>query len=266
VIPAPVEAVCASFLRLAPPGLVTGLYLRGGIGFGEWVPGQSDIDFVATLSHRPGAGEVEELRVAHEQVAVTHPDVPFDGPHVLVSDLAADPTGCPDVPTVLGRLFEPENAIHDGVVAWHELAWHGVRVSGLPLDELHVWTSVQQLRDFTRGNLDTYWRANAEGLARMPDEGAPAWACCWCVLGVTRLHHLLVTGEMTTKSAAGRWGLITYPGRFHRVLREALFIRDAGGDTIRGEQGSEYLDDRGARGRDTAELTAWVVAQETEEQ
>ena len=49
VIPAPAAAVCAAFLGAAPAGLVTGLYLRGGIGFGEWVDGQSDVDFVATL-------------------------------------------------------------------------------------------------------------------------------------------------------------------------------------------------------------------------
>lgn len=259
-VPEPVSEVCATFLREAPAGLVTGLYLRGGVGFGEWVPGQSDIDFVATLDHRPDEAEVEALRLTHEAVAAVHPDLPFDGPHVLASDLAADPEHCPDVPTVLGRLFEPADAVHDGVVAWHELARHGVRVSGPPIPDLGVWTSTARLREFTVDNLDTYWRANAVALAAMPSEGASEEACAWCVLGVTRLHHLLVTGEMTTKSAAGRWGLTCYPERFHRVLREALRIRD----DIHDELGTEYPDDRDARGRDTAELTAYVVARGTE--
>lgn len=265
MIPAAVEEVCATFLRVAPPGLVAGLYLRGGVGFGEWVPGQSDVDFVATLSRRPDDADVELLRLAHEQVALAHPDVAFDGPHVLATDLAADPSSCPDVPTVLARLFEPENAVHDGVVAWHELARHGVRVAGPPIEDLGMWTSTDALLAFTRGNLDTYWRHNAEALTAMPTEGAPEAACCWCVLGVTRLHHLLVTGEMTAKSAAGRWALAAYPERFHRVLREALRIRHAGQGDIHDRPGSEYPDDRQARGRDTAELTTWVVAQGTEE-
>ena len=47
-IPPEAAAVCATFLEQAPAGLVTGLYLRGGLGFGEWVAGQSDVDFVAT--------------------------------------------------------------------------------------------------------------------------------------------------------------------------------------------------------------------------
>ncbi len=54
-LPDPVPAVCTDELRrvdLESPGLVNGLCLRGGLAFGEWVPGQSDIDFVAVLSRR----------------------------------------------------------------------------------------------------------------------------------------------------------------------------------------------------------------------
>lgn len=249
-LPDPVRAVCSTFLEVAPAGLVTGLYLRGGTGFGEWIPGQSDVDFVATLSHRPAAAEVSALEAAHVAVAAAHPQVHFDGPHVLVSDLATDPEECPEVPWILARFFE-EKVPGDAMVAWHELAWHGVTVSGPPIGSLGIWTSTERLVDFTRGNVDTYWRGNAEALAAMPAEGAHEWACCWCVLGVARLHHLLVTGEMTTKSAAGRWGLGFYPARFHRVLREALRVREGGPD--------EYAVDREARGRDTAAFTAYVV-------
>ncbi len=57
-VPPDAAGACATFLAQAPEGLVTGVYLRGGIGFGEWVPGQSDVDFVATLSRRPTDGVV----------------------------------------------------------------------------------------------------------------------------------------------------------------------------------------------------------------
>ena len=255
-LPDEVAEVCATFLAAAPDGLVTGLYLRGGVGFGEWVPGRSDVDFVATLAHRPDPVEIDALRRTHEVVRSAHPGVPFDGPHVLVEDLRADARECPDVPCVLHHFFEEEQTVHDGVVCWHELARHGVTVTGVPHGELGIWTSQAALLDFTRHNLDTYWRQNAEALTAMPQEGASEGACEWCVLGVARLHHLLVTGEMTTKSGAGRWGLGHYPERFHRVLREALRIRSGGGD--------EYKDDDGARGTDTAEFTAYVVARGTE--
>ncbi|RHW26156.1 DUF4111 domain-containing protein [Nocardioides immobilis] len=251
-IPAQVADVCDHFLRIAPAGLVEGLHLHGGLAFGEWVPGQSDIDFVAVLSHRPTDAEVELLRETHEAMASYSP-IHFDGMHVLAGDLAGDPRACPDVPTILGGYFS--EGVLDPVIAWHELARSGITVHGPPLADLAVWTSPDVLRDHTLDNLDTYWRANAEALAKMPSEGAAEDACCWCVLGVARLHHLLVTGEMTSKSAAGRWGLEHYPERWHRVLRDAVRVREGGAD--------EYGDDRAARGLDTAAFTASVVTEAT---
>ncbi|MEO5853771.1 MAG: aminoglycoside adenylyltransferase domain-containing protein [Nocardioides sp.] len=253
-----VEVVCATFLAVAPPGLLTGLYLRGGTGFGEWVPGQSDVDFVAILDHRPVDAEVEALRSAHVELAVAQPDISFDGCHLLAADLRGDPADCPEVPCVLDRDFAASVPVHDATVAWHELAWHGVRVRGPAIADLGIWTDVERLLAFTRGNLGTYWRETAqtlsEGLAEGGERRAAAGsevACAWSVLGVARLDHLLVTSEMTTKSRAGRWGLEHYPERFHRVLREALRIRDGGP--------AEYAGD-GPRGADTAGFTAYVVA------
>ena len=257
-IPAPVAAICNTFLTEAPDGLVTGLYLRGGIGFGEWVPGQSDVDFVATLAHRPSDAEVTALRATHLAVAEAHPDVPFDGMHPLATDLVADPADCPEGPVILHGHFEEQGRL-DPEIAWHELARNGLTVTGPPVEALGIWTSPRALAEFTRNNLDTYWRATAEALQAMPSEGARLDACTWCVLGVARLDHLLVTGDMTTKSAAGRWGLTHYPERFHRVLREALRIR---GD-IRDSGGDEYPEDGAARGQDTAEFTAYVVREGT---
>jgi hypothetical protein len=83
--------------------------------------------------------------------------------------------------------------------------------------------------------LDTYWRRNAEGLARATPADLPAdererdYLLSHCILASVRLHHLLVTGEMTAKSRAGRWALTHYDNRWHRVLTEGLRLRDASG-------------------------------------
>jgi hypothetical protein len=164
-LPGAVQDLCCRFLSLAPEGLVTGLYLTGGTGFGEWVEGQSDVDFVATLTHRPSDGEVEQLRVAHEQIAVFTP-IDFDGMHVLVSDLASDPRELPPVPVVLHHQFRVGHL--DQLVAWHELARHGVTVTGPELSTLGIWTDMQVLHEYTANNLDTYWRNIAGQLATSP--------------------------------------------------------------------------------------------------
>lgn len=251
-LPDPARLVCETWLAemdRTAPGLVSGLHVRGGIGFGEFVPGRSDVDFVAVLSRRPTMADEDLIEEAHGVTSAEHPDLPpFDGLHLLAEDLTRDPDDCPDVPCVLHGHFEAAARYDLSPVAWHELAGHSIAVRGqLP----GVWTDRARLLAFTRDSLATDWRRNAEALAKFPAEAATEQSCEWTVLGAARLHHLLVTGQMTAKSAAGRWGQTYYDERFHRVIREALRIRDGG-------PGREY-DDPAERGRETAEFIAHVV-------
>lgn len=253
-LPGPVEAVCTTFLGALPAGLVSGLYLHGGLAFGEWVRGRSDIDFLATLARDPDPDDVAALRAAHEAVAARGDDSPsFDGVHVLASDLARHPDECPDRPTVFQHRFEAAGRFTLSPVPWHELAHHGVTVAGPPVESLAIWTDDAVLRDYTVDNLDTYWRRQAERCATDPDAASLPFSCEWVVPGVARLHHLLVTGAQTSKSQAAGWGLGHYPERFHRVLRESLAIRE-------GAFEPQY-DDVLGRGRDVAEFASYVVAQ-----
>lgn len=253
-LPPQVDAVCTTFLDAVPDGLVTGLYLHGGVGFGEWVEGHSDVDFFATLAGRAGPVELAALGRAHEVVAERHGEAPyFDGPHVLASDLASPPDQCPDVPTVFQHDFVARGRFEIGPVAWHELARHGLTVIGPSLDTLEIWTDDARLRASTIDNLDTYWRGQAAYCARNPHGAASDFACEWVVPGVVRLHHLLVLGEQTAKSLAARWGLGFYPERWHRVLRESLRVREGDGEP--------QYDDLAERGADVTGFVAYVVEQ-----
>ncbi|MGC4111633.1 MAG: DUF4111 domain-containing protein [Nocardioides sp.] len=251
-LPAPVAGVCATFLDAVPEGLVSGLYLHGGLAFGEWVEGKSDVDFTATLHRTPSSSDVAALREAHVAVAATHGSAPYlDGVHVLAADLTRDPEECRDRLTVFQHSFEAAGRFSLSCVSWHELARHGVTVAGPPVESLGVWTDDEVLRAYTLGNLDTYWRRQAAGCRRQPIRSARPFACEWVVPGVVRLHHLLVTGEQTSKSRAVRWGLEYYPERWHRVLREALAVRE-------GAFPSQYPHPL-RRGRDVAAFATYVV-------
>jgi hypothetical protein len=233
---------------------VTGLYLRGGLGFGEWVAGKSDVDFTATLARRPDDHDLRALRSAHE--AVSTPKAPaLDGVHVFASDLARPPDECPDMPAVRLHGFEAASRFDLSPVPWHELARHGVTFSGTPVAELDVWTDDEVLRRFTIDNLDTYWRHQADWCAADPERASDPLVCEWVVPGVARLHHLLMTGRQTSKALAVRWGLEYCPERFHRVLRESLAIRQGAFE----EQYADVVE----RGRDVAAFAAYVVERGT---
>ncbi len=252
-LPVEVREVCAAWLELidaAAPGLVAGLHLRGGLGFGEYVPGPSDVDMVAVLSRPPSYDDVAALEMAHSDLAATHPHPPLDGFHLTAADLAQDPDDCPDVPCALHGWFEPADRYDVTPVGWHELARHSIAIRGeLP----EVWTDQQRLEDFTRHTLTTEWAEIAASLEKFPQESATDDAM-WHVLAAARMHHLLVTGEMTSKSAAGRWGLAHYDSRWHSLIREALRLRESTSPV------TEYAD-AAIRGNDLAAFTAYVVDQ-----
>ncbi|MGZ4483682.1 MAG: hypothetical protein ACXVW8_05120 [Nocardioidaceae bacterium] len=230
-LPEPVQQVTGMFLSLvdeAAPGLVEGLYLHGSLGFGEWYDGRSDVDFVAVTAARPDASGVRLLRDVHARLNDTFPRPPFDGLHVTWDDLAASPLDCPDVPCTLAGEWADAGRVDLNPVTWHELAGHGVHVRGPRLRDVAIWTDQRTLRAYTHANLASYWRQQAEELRRFPDEAAEPGHVAWMVLGVTRLHHLLAKGELTSKSGAGEYVVEAFGERWRLLAAEALAYRVTG--------------------------------------
>lgn len=229
-LPREVEAVCAEFLALVDetaPGLVEGLHLRGSLGFGEWYAGRSDIDYVAVLTRSPAAvGEV--LASVHERLAAAYPSPAFDGIHLLREDLVAGPEATPDRPCTLSGRFLPAAREELTPVTWHELAGHAVTVRGdVPAD---LWQDPQALRDHTRSNLATYWPGQVDALdAARADAGIADVA--WVVLGVARLHHLLVHDRLTSKNGAGHH-VVDHFGEGWRVLASEVLAWRVTGEPV----------------------------------
>ncbi len=254
-LPARVTAITGRFLELIDgraPGLVTGLYLRGSLAFGEYFPGQSDIDFTAVLAERPSADQLEALASVHAAVYDAYPEPDFDGFHVLGRDLATPPAECCDLPCMFDGSFRPAGRFDVNPVSWHELAGRAVVIRGPALTEADVWTDDGVLQAYSHGNLTAYWAGVGEQLRDHPVGAAKPEAAAWCVLGVGRLHHLLATGALTSKSGAGRYALTAFGQRWQPIVREALRVRE------RPEEASEYEDDPDSQGRDTTEFT-WMA-------
>ncbi|MDO7867002.1 aminoglycoside adenylyltransferase domain-containing protein [Nocardioides jiangxiensis] len=255
-LPPEVVDVCSSWLGLVDdvaPGLVVGLHVRGGLGFDEFVPGVSDVDMVAVLARRPSDDDLTALEESHALLADSTAGAPLDGFHVYAEDLALDPDDCPDLPCILHGWFDPAGRFDVTPVGWHELALHSVPVRGeLP----PVWTDAARLRAFTRDCLTGEWAGIAASLEKFPAESSTDDAT-WHVLGAARMHHLLVTGEQSAKSQAGRWALATMDERWHPVLRDALRLRGASAEDR--ALPPSYADPA-ERGRDVAAFVAHVVA------
>lgn len=102
-LPPLVHSTTSTFLAAidaSAPGLVEGLYLHGSLGFGEFFPDRSDVDFAAVLAERsegvrcrPRPGSVSRF-VAVREVAVGESPVVLVGsqsPGLVGSDRLCDP-------------------------------------------------------------------------------------------------------------------------------------------------------------------------------
>lgn len=229
--PHEVRTLCESFLVYADetaPGLVEGLYLHGSLGFGEWVAGRSDVDYVAVLAERPDGATVTVLREVHARVAETFPVPPYDGFHLTWADLASPPDEVPDLPCTQAGRFVEQGRLDVNPVTWHELARHGVGIRGPRLDDVRIWTDQHALRVYTHGNLATYWAEQAALVRRFPDDASRPDIVSWLVLGAPRLHHLLATNRLTSKNAAGRYAVEAFGERWRPLVAEALAHRSTG--------------------------------------
>ena len=253
-----VQRVVGAFLSAVDaeaPGLVEGLYLTGSVALADFRPHESDIDFVAVTPARPDASALGALRRVHAQLKADHPRPYFDGVYVTREDLRRNPA-----------LAIPAPSAHEGRAAvdafaldpatWHTLAHHGIPVRGPAPADLAVRAAPAALASWTLANLDTYWRPWRARSARLWSRAGLASlgprATAWGVLGVTRLHYTLTTGEITSKDGAGRYALTAFPDRWHRGIAECLRIR-------RGEGGPSLYRTPLARRDDALAYIAMVI-------
>ncbi|RNL84605.1 nucleotidyltransferase domain-containing protein [Halostreptopolyspora alba] len=227
-----VQALAEVFLRnvdTEAPGLVEGLYLTGSVALGDFHPHASDVDFVVITARRPTDTDSESLRRAHARTRALLPRPQFNGVHLVWDDLTNDPMSCGPVASVLGGRFRNRASADVNPVTWHVLAERGIAIRGpLPV-ELDVWDEPESLRAWSLGNLDQQWRrwraragwlVTPRGLAALGSL-VPSWS----VLSVSRLHFTLRTGEITSKSGAGRYALHAFPDRWQRIVNECLRVR-----------------------------------------
>jgi hypothetical protein len=237
----------------AVPELIQGLYLTGSVALDDFQDHGSDIDFVAVSARRPDDAGARGLASAHALVRGKYPDLNFDGTHLTWSDLAAGPLACAPAPFNYEGKFEPSGRFALDPVTWHELVGHSVALRGPALAGAQVWHDVAALRLWTLHNLTEYWRP---WLAQYRDGGVAANGrhdlVAWGVLGVARIHHTVTTGQIASKTQAGRYALEVFGSRWHQVILEAIRIRQ-------NPTASSSYGDLSQRGVEVAEFMELVI-------
>lgn len=262
-LPAAVRRTVELFLTTVDelaPGLVTGFYLVGSVALDDFHAGGgagggafgavSDIDFVAVTDQRAdGEAQTAALAEAHARTVARFRRPHLDGVVLTWADLAAGPEACPAVPCAQDSRFVAAGRFGLNPVTLCELARHGVTVRGPRPREVEVWDDQEALRAYTADNLVSYWQPWSRRHRRLRPLPLAVtlsdWFPAWAVLGVSRLHHLLATGVLTSKCGAGRYAQEAFDPRWHHILDESLYLRSGGAE------GRRVYRNRLARRRDT---------------
>ena len=214
-----------AMVDVAVPDFVEALYLVGSAAMGDFRPTLSDVDFVAVSRARPSIGELVALADAHARLALQRPIPALDGVYLTWDDLRDGPVGIPDGPCVqLGRFLA--SGCHDRhPLTWSVLGTSAVTVRGPLCAGTGLWRGATHLERWALAGVDEHrgrclGTDAADEATLLAAEGVER-----AVLGMCRLHYILATRNVPSKSDAGLYGLITFPQEWHRVIDEALRIR-----------------------------------------
>jgi hypothetical protein len=207
------------------PRRIRGLYLTGSLALDDYRPGRSDIDFVAVSDTALDPPELEVLRRVHAELGRTMPaqgGPKLDGVYLTWADLAAAPVGL-SAPSCLRGQFEPKSDFAINPVTWWTLHRHPLALRGPAKPVVHH--DDEMLREWCRERLRGYWGsyvriARGYGMYRLYSLSRDLTV--WGVLGVTRPHATITTGEMISKTAAGAYALDVFPSRWGPIVREAI--------------------------------------------
>jgi hypothetical protein len=221
----PLEVWLAAHDEVAP-GIIEGLYVVGSIALSDWTP-RSDIDVVAVVADPSDPDLFTDLAAAQSLVR-ERIGVSIDGPYVAWGDLVV-PAMAVQRPWVLDGAYHVDGESFEiNPVTWYTLAAYGIAVRGDDPSVLGVWHDIEERRSWVVQNLDTYWRGVAGALVSGLESSGEAEfggeILEWVALGVARMLYTYETGDVASKTGAGRWAAERIPDHAD-VFNRAVEVR-----------------------------------------
>jgi hypothetical protein len=208
------------------PGRVNAFYLEGSIALNGFNPRLSDVDFVALLNSKATTGDIDHLEKIHTEIEHQYPQWAMSGMYFQWEDLGCQDGGLQPFLHYQDGKLEWTYRFELSAVTWWILKHHGVVVFGPDVSELSYTVDMVALLHSQRENLHSYWSS----WTRRPDRILALftdWGVQWTVLGVLRQFYTLREHEIVSKVAAGEYALGCLPLQWHRIIREAIRLRQA---------------------------------------
>lgn len=227
-IPASLHPLLEQYVALLQrtlPDLVDACYLHGSLALSAFNLHFSDIDFITVLKRRASAAEVERLQSLHQTIAARYPHWPLEGSYLQWEDLGQLEDAVTLAPCVHDGILRPAGHHDINLVTWWVLQQHGIAVFGPLPQTLKFTVDWKLLQTQMYDNLNSYW----VGFTRSPAKIAylsTSNGVQWAVLGVLRQFYTFQEHDIISKTAAGHYALKHLPARWHRLIHEAINVRE----------------------------------------
>jgi hypothetical protein len=229
---------------------VVGLYVVGSVAYDAFRPYQSDLDLVVVLDEAR-AGDCNTMRrvmwLSHLKpgmraaARLKHKPSGCNAAYVPADELTKPVTEIRPIGSHVAMRVNCGTAFDVNPVQWKTFAERGVAVRGAAPSSLGLDPEPARLKQWNLDNLNGYWTwaSNKAASGKSPNNplNGPRWSTAWNVLGPTRLHHTIATGEIVTKEQAGEYALEAFDAAWHPIIREGLACH-------RGEKSDPRFKDR----------------------
>lgn len=227
-VPALLQPLVQAYLlqiEQALPGFVCGFYLVGSVALGGFNSRHSDVDCVALISRRATPGDRQQLEAIHKAIQQQFPQWKLETIYLQPDDLGrfeneVEPFPCyHDNRLTLSTTFEMNS------ITWWILKERGIALLGPEPNELPFTVEWGLLLHRMHQNLNSYWlgwtKRPGALLVLLSDYGIQ-----WAVLGVLRQFYTFREHAIVTKTEAGEYALTCVPARWHRLIHEAIALRE----------------------------------------
>lgn len=234
-IPQPVRLVIENYTSLVSqqlPGWLDAFYIVGSIALDEFNEQFSDIDFIAVLHRKPTSKEIDGLHHVHQAIERNHPRWKMSGSYIQSSNLGKLDDEMEPHPHYHNGVLHPNNSYELNSITWWELKNRGITVLGEEPQNLPFMVDWDRLVSWMKENMNSYWVSWTNRPIRVLSLYAD-WGIQWAILGVLRQFYTFKENSITTKIRAGRYALDCLPVRWHKLIQEAIRIRE-------GKKGSAY--------------------------
>jgi hypothetical protein len=216
------------------PGWITDFYVVGSAALGEYVPGRSDLDFVAVVDGPIPRRSMPRLRALHvvggiQGIVHSRRGGTPNGVFVAGDDVGLPVTKISPIASHTAHRFEVGKGFDVNPVVWKVLAERGIRIRGRDSGDLGLDWQPELLRQWNLDNLNAYWRPLGRRMARGELKKTLSglrygysWGVSWCTLSAPRLHYSVATGDVVGKRTAGEYALHTFDAEWHAVIQLGL--------------------------------------------